>query len=162
MIRPILLVAFAMTCLVLLSCTKQSERRSAFGIAKDDEEMNDAMAEARTSIQSFITPLINPAPTQTNFSLKAKFQERDAIEHIWLSDPTYDGKQFSGTVGNNPEELSNVKFGDVVTVSIDRVSDWMYVDAGVLKGGFTIRVLRNRMSEEERKLFDQEFPYRFE
>ena len=38
----------------------------------------------------------------------------------------------------------------------------MFVDKGVLRGGYTIRVIRNRMPKEERNAFDAEFPYKIE
>jgi uncharacterized protein YegJ (DUF2314 family) len=49
-----------------------------------------------------------------------------------------------------------VKVGDTVQISNDNISDWMYVDGIKLRGGYTIRLLRKRMTETERKQFDAE------
>ena len=40
------------------------------------------------------------------------------------------------------------------------ITDWMYVDKGILQGGYTIKLIRNRMSKEERAKFDAGFPFK--
>jgi uncharacterized protein YegJ (DUF2314 family) len=55
-----------------------------------------------------------------------------------------------------PESTTDVKIGDKIQILNDNISDWMYVDNQKLRGGFTIRVLRKRMTESERKQFDAE------
>jgi len=50
-----------------------------------------------------------------------------------------------------------VKIGDTIEIRPNEISDWMYIDNGTLRGGSTIRVLRNRMSVEERTAFDAEY-----
>jgi len=69
---------------------------------------------------------------------------------------TSDGKSYRGTVNNEPQLTKVVKYGDQVTIDPQRISDWMYLDKGVLKGGYTIRVMKKNLSEEEKKAFDQE------
>ena len=39
-------------------------------------------------------------------------------------------------------------------INRNEISDWMYIKNSVLHGGYTIRLLRDRMTEEERKEFD--------
>jgi len=41
------------------------------------------------------------------------------------------------------------------------ISDWMYIDDGYLVGGYTTRVIRDRMTPEEREAHDAEAPYKF-
>lgn len=41
------------------------------------------------------------------------------------------------------------------------ISDWMYIEDGYLVGGYTTRVIRDRMTEEERKKHDAQAPYKF-
>jgi len=53
-----------------------------------------------------------------------------------------------------PESTTNVKLGDTIQIENDNISDWMYADNQKLEGGFTIRLLRKRMTEPERKQFD--------
>ena len=63
---------------------------------------------------------------------------------------------YKGLVNNNPEKTIAVKYGDTVIVRRNEISDWMYLDNNVLVGGYTIRVIRNKMSKEERIRMDKE------
>jgi len=63
---------------------------------------------------------------------------------------------YSGTVNNVPEATNEVKYGDTVLIYQDKISDWMFIENGKLRGGFTIRVLCKKMTEGERqKLFEE-------
>jgi uncharacterized protein YegJ (DUF2314 family) len=53
-----------------------------------------------------------------------------------------------------------VKLGDEVVLDKSEVSDWMYIDDGLLVGGYTVLELRSQMSEEERKQFDASMPFK--
>jgi uncharacterized protein YegJ (DUF2314 family) len=123
-------------------------------VGAEDRQMNAAMAKARATIEQFKGRLDSPPPSQTAASLKARFEDQGQIEHMWLDDVTYAGGVFHGTIGNEPMLVTKWSFGDRVTVSVERVSDWMIADNGRLIGGWTIRVLRDRMSPQERADFD--------
>ena len=122
---------------------------------KNDKEMSAAMEGARRSLDGFISQLLAPKPGQTYFSIKARFEEGDKVEHIWLSEVHYDGKEFHGKVDNLPKGLKNVELDQACTIPRERVSDWMIIENGRLVGGATIRVARNRKTEAERKEFDR-------
>jgi uncharacterized protein YegJ (DUF2314 family) len=76
-------------------------------------------------------------------------------EHIWLTDVWYGGDGFRAKVGNVPQKVEDVRFGEEVTVGIEDVTDWMIVEDGVLLGGYTVRVLRSRMTDQEKDEFDR-------
>jgi len=42
------------------------------------------------------------------------------------------------------------------------ISDWLYLEDDLLVGGFTLRVIRDRMSPVERMQFDASVPFRVE
>jgi len=128
-------------------------------VASDDLEMNAAIQQAQGSLDVFIAALASPAPGQTYFSIKARFPygSGDAAEHMWLDDVAFDGERFEATLANEPIYVSDLHIGDRVTIERERISDWMIVDNGRLLGGFTIYVLRSRLSEDERRQFDEEF-----
>ena len=128
-------------------------------VSDEDPEMNSAMEQARASVTNFITSLKNPGQNQTYFSVKAKFIDGRHTEHIWLYDVSYDGNQFFGKIGNNPLNVKNVSLGDEFALVPSKISDWMIVEDKKLVGGYTLRVLRNRLSEEERKKFDESLPF---
>jgi uncharacterized protein YegJ (DUF2314 family) len=125
-------------------------------VTSDDPDMNAAIEQARSTLDEFIESLHSPSPTQVYFSVKAGFPYDGTLEHIWLDDVSFDGQDFHGVLGNEPIYLDGLHLGDEVTVSTADVSDWMIVDGGRLLGGFTIHVLRSRMSDEERQQFDQD------
>jgi uncharacterized protein YegJ (DUF2314 family) len=91
--------------------------------------------------------------------IKAKFPygSSGAAEHMWIGDLAYSGDLFQGTLENDPVYVQDVKLGDRVTVKVEDISDWMIIDDNRMLGGFTLHVIRNRMSEEERKQFDANF-----
>ena len=47
-------------------------------------------------------------------------------------------------------------------INKNNISDWMYLDKKILKGGFTIKLLRKRMSSGERAQFDSTRFYELE
>jgi len=122
----------------------------------EDEEMNRAMAEARETIGEFIERLARAPEEQTTLSLKVRFEEGEIIEHIWIEPSAHENGLFAGIVANEPLDLVEIELGEPVRVPLDRVSDWLAVENGRLVGGYTLRVLRDRMSAEERDAFDRE------
>jgi hypothetical protein len=62
---------------------------------------------------------------------------------------------------NSPNGLTSVKKGDHITLSKDHIEDWMYVMEGHVYGGFTIQVLRARMSPAERRAHDGAWGFDF-
>ena len=167
--KAILLRATIVTFLFLSSCGQddQSTREivardgepDVHMVSDEDPEMNSAMEQARESVTTFITSLQNPGQNQTYFSVKAKIVDGEHTEHIWLYDVTYDGNQFLGKIGNRPLNVKNVSLGDEIALVPAEISDWMIVEDNKLVGGYTLRVLRNRLSGEERKKFDERLPF---
>ena len=128
-------------------------------VSGEDPEMNSAIAQARSTVDTFITSLQNPGQNQTYFSIKAKIVDGEHSEHMWLYDVGFDGNQFQGKIGNNPLNVKNVSLGDDLVLGPSEISDWMIVEDNTLVGGYTIRVIRNRLSDEDRKKFDQDLPF---
>jgi uncharacterized protein YegJ (DUF2314 family) len=81
---------------------------------------------------------------------------------MWINSLRFDGKVFHGRLNNNPYEVKAVKLGDIVTVDPKDVSDWMYIDKGKLIGGYTIRVVTDKLSPAERKAFEKEGGYKLD
>ena len=50
--------------------------------------------------------------------------------------------------------MSNLKLNDTIRINKKDISDWMYLDNDILRGGFTIKLLRLRMTASERAEFD--------
>lgn len=130
--------------------------------ATDDSEMNAAIAQARSTLDSFVNALRSPSPTQHDFSIKARFDGGGHTEHMWISPVEFDGAQFSGLLNDEPVELKSPKRDERVVVDASRVSDWMFVDGKKLRGGYTLRVMRARLSPAERRELDRSLGYDFD
>ncbi len=123
-------------------------------VASDDPEMATAIREAKNSIGLFFDALDNPSKEQESFLVKIAFDVGDSYEHIWLADPDFSGKKPMGVVANKPK-TNLLRFKQLIEFDSMYISDWMYIDAGLVVGAFTTRILRDRMTHEEREAFDE-------
>jgi uncharacterized protein YegJ (DUF2314 family) len=132
-------------------------------VAPDDAAMNAAIKRARESLGAFKTTLASPPPSASGFAVKVAFAfGRDSDEHIWLVNPSFSNGQVQGVVNNEPVDVKSVKLGENVSAPASRVSDWMYADGGVLRGGYTIRVLLEKLTPPEREAQLHEMGLRLE
>lgn len=150
-------------CLAVSGCGSMiTDNDPVTMVEADDAEMNAAIDQARGTVSEFIAALAAPKAGQSEFTVKVGVVDGAEVEHMWLANPTYVNGQFSGAISNDPEMVSNVKYGDLYTVAEQEISDWMFVENGVLKGGYTLRVLRNQLSPTERAQFDKSVGFRIE
>jgi uncharacterized protein YegJ (DUF2314 family) len=160
-LRFALLPAFA----VLVACgvpfprdsggvTKRDGEPDVIEVEADDPEMVEAMEAARRSLSEFRAELSKNDPA-AYLGLKARFEDGELVEHIWLTNVRESEAGFVGEINNEPLNLTNLRLGQSVSVPTAEVSDWFVIRDGVLRGGFTIRVLRNRMSPEEQRALDE-------
>jgi uncharacterized protein YegJ (DUF2314 family) len=132
-----------------------------------DPEMQRAYAQARATFRYFwrevawdrrrIVPALDLACVKAPFSdgeRRAGTSGTPDVEHMWLSEVDCDGQFVSGVLANAPNWLKTVKEGDSARVPLSQISDWMYVISGEAYGGFTVNLLRSRMSARERREHD--------
>ena len=123
-------------------------------VDSDNKKINAAIQQARLTVGDFITALQSPKTGESSFAVKKRFPIKgDNAEHIWLSDVSFDGKQFHGKINNEPVDAKGVKLGEPATVAPSDISDWMYVRNGKLVGGYTIRALYDLSSPAGRNKF---------
>ena len=142
----------------------------------EDQEMEAAAKQARQTFRFFWRELSweqrRIVPGLQIAALKAKFTDPpettpskgpDALEaeQMWLNDIEFDGREIHGTLLNSPHSLQSVKEGDRLKVPGKQMTDWMYVIYGDVYGGFTVDLLRSRMSGSERKQHDQAWGFNF-
>jgi uncharacterized protein YegJ (DUF2314 family) len=145
----------AVLSLCVACARRPTDEPAVFPVGEEDAAMNSAMEKARASVDTFIAALQSGKAVQSHFAIKKKFSDGKHTEHIWLLPVTFDGTRFEGVVNNVPADLTGVAIGQNVMVEPNQISDWMYLENGKLMGGYTIRVLRDRMSPAERKEFDR-------
>jgi uncharacterized protein YegJ (DUF2314 family) len=133
-----------------------------FTVDETDPRMNAAIDKARSTVGQFVKALSNPRSSQSGFSVKAPIRDGDHVEHMWLTPVKYRDGKFVGTVNNEPDVVKSVKLGEQYELKAGDISDWMYVENGMLVGGFTIRVLRDAAPKEKRAEFDHSVPFKIE
>lgn len=132
-------------------------------VAGEDAEMNAAIEKARASLQEFKAALKTPPRGSDSFSVKVAFAVgADGHEHIWLSEPSFESGRASGRVANEPLSATHLKLGQNVSAPESDVTDWMFLEQGILRGGYTLRVLLSRAPPAEREKQLQEMGFRLE
>jgi uncharacterized protein YegJ (DUF2314 family) len=155
-------MVLAVALILAPACARGEVRDRVVKVPADDPTMNAAIAKARATVGTFVTALRSHTASRSRYSVKIRITDGDANEHFWLSDVSYDGSVFRGRIDNDPETVKNVTLGQPVSARATEISDWMYVDHGVLVGGYTLRVLRDAMSPSDRAEFDKSIPFKVE
>lgn len=155
-----ILPIFFSICILSCHSNKKIERENEptiYNIEENDVEMNKSIEKAKQTLDSFDYAFKNNTRIFTFFGLKKKFEENGNVEHIWIRNiQGFENGKYIGVIDNLPEKIKSVKLGDTVEINEKDISDWMYIKNSELHGGYTIRLLRERMTEEERKKFDRE------
>ena len=145
------------------SKTEREGNPDVHNVESSDVRMNNAIGNANNTIDEFKKALQSENSDYEYFTLKQKFETSDGGgEHIWINDIKLVDSNYFGIIGNEPVDVKEISYGDSIKVTKTDISDWMYFDKGVVKGGYTIRALRDGMSSEERKQFDIESGLIFE
>jgi uncharacterized protein YegJ (DUF2314 family) len=137
---------------------RRATRAPIADIPYDDPAMIEAIARARATVPDFIRVLQAPAEGCRDFSIKALFP--DLQEHMWITDPRYADGEFIGALGNIPRGSTTLKLGDEVRVREELISDWKYIENDVLAGGYSLRLIRNRMTDKARKDLDSHLDFK--
>lgn len=149
--------------LALLSCNPRQSTKieragepTVYSVQSEDAEMNEAISMAQQTLDKFNAALQSQNPNYFAFAIKKPFKTFSGFEHIWIGNISLKNGKYYGEVNNLPESTNEVKLGDQVEIDPEEVTDWMYIETQTLRGGYTIRLLRNRMTKTERKQFDLE------
>ena len=131
-------------------------------VADDDPRMNAAIGQARASVGDFIAALRSPSPFRSGFMVRVAFSDGRRTERLCVANVTFDGRFFHGAVCDQPRDIKNVLPGQLVSVEPFQITDWQYTDNFKLVGGYTLRVLRERLSIVQRVDFDRNLPFAIE
>lgn len=151
--------------LIVIACnnpaSKQAKGDPTITVEFDDSSMNQAISLARVTLPNFKKALTKD-PAANQFSLKLKYSTPNGgHEHIWISQVKIKDGQMNGVIDNAPNNIPSLQLRDTISVSEEVVSDWMFKKSDSIYGGFTIRVLRDRMNETERAELDRSLGYPF-
>lgn len=162
--------------LFFVSCnTNQSGRNSnsdnlgmdtaadTYTVTQEDISMNLAIDKAKKTIDVFDKALVSKNSSYTDFAIKKKYLTPDGGgEHMWIAAITLLNGSYRGIINNDAESTTEVNYGDTVIVRKEEITDWMYLDNNVLKGGYTIRAIRDRLNKQEQIKMDKEMGFRIE
>ena len=144
-----------------------------FRAAKNDPEVISAIGAARATFSDFQAEadadLRRLIPVLDDALVKVYIVRPDAPEvgeHLWLRyigpDPDT-ADRFRGVMLSTPIDVAGVVAeGDTVNLPVSSLSDWLYVKGGKAHGAYTVKVLRSRMSEADRKEHDEGYPFSFD
>lgn len=159
---------YLLSSLVILSCQKKDKivkvdnEPGIHILPGEDKEMNTAIENAQNSLFRFKKAIESRNPDYYNFALKERFNTADSgSEHIWISEVQYSDHKFYGIVDGTPISTTEVKLGDTIEINPQNITDWMYIDKNIVQGAYTTRVLRKRISKEEREQMDKESGFIF-
>jgi uncharacterized protein YegJ (DUF2314 family) len=107
----------------------------------------------------FLKEYNNPNSPCSDFSVKLMLPYDGGNEHMWLNGLFYKNEKLFGVLDSDPVQANPVKAGDTIEVKQRQVSDWLYLRNDTLVGGYTIRVLYDKMNEKEKKEFRQEIGF---
>ena len=143
--------------LFLTSCnsSNSSPTTRVYDVAASDPEMLATVKEARATLSQFLETVQHHDSSSYNFAVKMPFTDGERPEYIWLGEPAFKNGKWYGTVDNTPDYTHAVKEGERVSFDPTQVTDWNYTRNGELMGGYSIRLLRSRMTPEERAEFDK-------
>jgi len=154
------IIIFLFLILILNSCENNTLKKinnpndsDEYLFESNDKEMNDAILKARMTFKIFEAALKNPKKAQSNFTVKYPFDYEGGQEHLWLVDIKIDSNRYFGYIGNDPELAKTIKYNQKVEFKPDSISDWKFFDDKKLIGGYTIKVIYNRMTEKEKEQF---------
>ena len=148
-------VTFAAT---LAGCGRSNPSRTISGensnvimASEIDMELNAAVKKAQATLNTFVAKTSTSSPSVTNASIKVAFDYGGGAEHIWANDVVHDNGTFTGTIDEDALYAPNIRAGQQVSVTADRISDWLVVEDGKLHGGYTIKVLIKSLPPEQQR-----------
>jgi uncharacterized protein YegJ (DUF2314 family) len=117
----------------------------------DDPDLRAATGKARATLGDFLAALQMPAPNQRQFMVRKVFPAKDAKQQIlWVTDLRFDGALLHGRVDDNTAQRgSGIPNDGKVSFPPAEIADWMFNEDGKAVGGYMLRALKNKMTEEE-------------
>lgn len=130
---------------------RKADLRSLMHGNTDDPDIRAATEKARATTGEFLTALAKPAANQRHFMVRKAFPAKDAKQQIlWVVDLTFDSTLLHGRVDDNTAQPgSGLPKDGKVSFPPAEIADWMFNEDGQAVGGYMLRALKAKMTEEE-------------
>lgn len=132
---------------------KKHDEPLVMAVKTKDPEFEKSINEAQSSLQFFFELYKEYKNTSgVYFMVKLPLSNEGNTNHFWYHFKGVDKDVVTAEHFKLPAELMKYK-----TMSVNRkvVEDWMINDHGHLYGGYSIRLQRERLPENERAKFDE-------
>jgi len=139
--------------LASVTCDSSDGGRVGMRFADTDPNLVAARDSARASIAGLRRRLEAPPPSQSFISAKVPIHGNGTSEHFWLDSIRLEGDSIRGRLRTNGTDVQ-ARAGDWVAVPVSELSDWMAIDSLGLCGGYSVRLMRNRLAPARRGMFD--------
>jgi uncharacterized protein YegJ (DUF2314 family) len=144
------------------SSTANAHDGALYYLALSDPVISAAMHSARESLPGFLALARRPGPAMERFALKIALLGDGGPEFFWIYPFAHVGDRFIGQTGNTPLTLAGPKKGDTIAFGNRDIVDWMYKDAGVIKGNYSARAILRTALPRDRTDFKRRFGLEFD
>ena len=144
------------------SVVQKAERDELVYLALNDAVMSAAIQSARDSLPGFLALAKQPAPEMKGFSVKIALLGDGGPEFFWMHPFAHIGARFIGQIGNMPRTVEGLKMGDTIAFARRDIVDWMYMDAGVMRGNYSARAILRAALPQDRQAFRRRFGLDFD
>jgi len=166
------LLRLAAACLVLAACeggggspAPQAEPAPQAQPAENprfagepDPDMRTAAHKAQVSLDEFDQRLTNPPRGQTRIGLRGIFESQGRTQYLWLRNVRIVPEGYRGLVATLPT-IPGLALDQEVMLPREAVADWFAVEDGYLIAGYSLRLMRSRLSPEARARADEQSGY---
>lgn len=128
-------------------------------IQSEDPDMLAAMRKAQSSLGDFLRVAAHPPAGASGFKLKVKVTDAHGSEHMWVEPFRATRTGFAGTLTNEPDLVTNVRYGQEIVFTKQDISDWGYVQDGKQKGGFTVCVMFKHLPPAEVEMYRRDYGF---
>jgi len=145
--RPQKTIALLLTItFIVAGCSRKPETLTN---KYDEKKMEQAIADARSTLDEFMARFRSPQRGDEDFHVKVRIEDKNGVEHFWVSDLKFDSERYSGKIADEPGIVKKVKFGQEYSFTRSEISDWMYMANGKMHGNYTLRVELESMPPKE-------------
>jgi uncharacterized protein YegJ (DUF2314 family) len=118
-------------------------------VAAADPEMNAARDRAVAELPDFYRHFANPGAGEDGFMIKFDIIPGERAEFVWAGEIDRSTTPMTATLLNQPEYVDGYHIGQRVPIAEADIVDWSYFRGSVMQGGYTQRVLLNRIDPAE-------------
>ena len=145
-----------------LTPSETAKQGSLLYLALNDPLISAAVQSARDSLPRFLALARRPGPAMERFAVKIALLGDGGPEYLWISPFAHVGDRFIGQVNSTTSTFARLEKGNSITFGRHDIVDWMYVDAGVMRGNHSARAILKAALPRDRAAFKRRFGLEFD